>query len=247
MRDYDIYKKTLSQIDYYVYALCEVVNNKKIPFYIGKGKGGRCLHHLSNNENGDKSEKISKLIELGGLHIDILRHGIKDEETARLVESTCIDLIGVGDLTNKVRGAGKDLGRISIDELHNLLTNDAVRVLPEHSGIAFILNKTYKSGMSAIQLYESTRGVWAKVPRSKEIKFAYATYAGIVKEVYEVHGWVKAGTQQYFTRNIKKNPDTNRWEFIGRIADDSVRNKYIGKIIDKDRSFGDPFVKVGFN
>ncbi len=60
-----------------------------------------------------------------------------------------------------------------------------------------------------------------------------------------MHGWVKAGTQQYFTRdNIKR--DSDRWEFIGRKADDSVRKLYVGKVINRDRSYGTPFVKVGY-
>lgn len=38
MKDFSKYKKTLNKLDYYVYALCEIKGNLRIPFYIGKGK-----------------------------------------------------------------------------------------------------------------------------------------------------------------------------------------------------------------
>jgi hypothetical protein len=100
--------------------------------------------------------------------------------------------------------------------------------------------------MSSLSLFESTRGCWINPPRNdNSIKFAYATCNGIVKEVYEIHSWVKAGTQQYFTRNFDESDISKRWEFIGRIANEEVRNLYNGKLIDKERSYGTPFIKVG--
>ncbi len=120
-----------------------------------------------------------------------------------------------------------------------------IPVRKEHSGLAFILNRTYKSGMSALNLFECTRGVWANVPRDESIKYAYATYNGIVKEVYEIHSWVEAGTQQYITRSPEEVNRKGRWEFIGRIADEEIRQIYIGNLIEKNRSYGTPFIKVG--
>lgn len=120
-----------------------------------------------------------------------------------------------------------------------------IPVRKEHSGLAFILNKTYKSGMSALNLFECTRGVWANVPRDESIKYAYATFNGIVKEVYEIHSWVEAGTQQYITRSLEDVNRKGRWEFVGQIADEYVRQLYIGNVIERERSYGSPFVKVG--
>ncbi len=106
-----------------------------------------------------------------------------DEPTAKLVEATCIDLLGVGELTNKVRGSSSLMGRITLDELQYLLLKEETEIAYEHAGLAFLLNSTYKSGMSSLELYESTRGIWANIPKDERLRFAYATYGGLVMEV----------------------------------------------------------------
>ncbi|PSJ45074.1 hypothetical protein C7I36_06330 [Zobellella taiwanensis] len=239
------YNQTLRQISNYVYALCEINGTERKPFYIGRGKGDRCLQHLKEDESQEKNAFIQDLIKKQKIAIDILRHGL-DEKSAALIESTCIDLLGVGELKNKIRGCESNMGRMTIDEIHNLYSSETVIIQPEHQGLAFLLNDTYKSGMSELALFESTRGIWHNIPRDESIKYGYATYNGIIKEVYEIHGWVKAGTQEYFTRTISRNKENRRWEFIGRKADQHIRNLYIGKVIEKERSFGHPFVRVGF-
>jgi len=247
MSDFTMYKKSLLNIKHYVYALCEVDGNKRTPFYIGKGKGDRCLQHLNNINTSEKALKVKELLIAKRLGIDILRHGLETDKQAKIVEATCIDLLGVGELTNQVRGSGSNMGRISIEEIHNLQSGEVVNILSEHAGLAFLLNSTYKSGMSELELFEATRGVWRNIPRDKSIKYAYATYGGLIKEVYEVHGWVHAGTQQYFCRSFDHLDLSSRWEFIGRKATNDVRLLYVGKVINKERSFGTPFVRVGIN
>ncbi len=243
-------REALNAIGYYVYALSETtIDAQKTPFYIGKGKGTRCLEHLdvAKQANDEKREKIRECLERGTLLVEILRHDLQSERTARLIESTCIDLFGVDQLTNAVRGLGKDMGRMPLSEIVAIHSQKKVKVLPEHKGLAFLLNDLPMSGISDTFLYERTRGVWSKIPESKEPKFAYATYAGIVKEVYEIHTWVPAGTQQYFTRdNQELRTRENRKEFVGRIALPEVRDRYVGNMIEKERSYGTPFVLVGY-
>lgn len=244
MRDFSKYTKSLDLAKYYVYAFYDMEDELKKPFYIGKGKSDRCLDHIKRPDDSPKSERIKELLEKKSLGIDILRHGM-DESTAKLVEATCIDLLGVGELTNKVRGSSSLMGRITLDELQRLLLQEETEIAYEHAGLAFLLNSTYKSGMSSLELYESTRGIWANIPKDERLKFAYATYGGLIMEVYEIECWVKAGSQQYFTRDLKITQDTNRSEFVGRIASKEVRDLYVGKLIKKSRSHGSPFVKVG--
>lgn len=243
--DFNIYKASLSSVKHYVYALCEIDGDKRIPFYIGEGSNSRCLDHLKEKGSSEKITKIQSLLSSGHLGIDILRHGLESKSISKVIEATCIDLLGVGELTNKVKGSGTAMGRITIEELHNLKSGELVDISSEHSGLAFLLNSTYKSGMSELKLYEATRGDWFNLPRDETIKYAYATYGGLIKEVYEIHGWVPAGTQQCFSFAPEERSLENRWEFIGRKATDEVRKLYIGKVINKTRSYGSPFVKVG--
>jgi hypothetical protein len=80
-------------------------------------------------------------------------------------------------------------------------------------------------------------------------KLAYAVHHGVVKEVYEIHNWVPAGTQQYFTRDVnerflKSLPSKEKYfEFVGRKAPDKIRERYKGKIVNRIRSYGNSFVK----
>ncbi|QJD77271.1 hypothetical protein [Spirosoma rhododendri] len=118
------------------------------------------------------------------------------------------------------------------------------QVLPEHKGLAFIITKSYKKDMSAEALYEATRGVWKDVPEhDASFLYAFATCKGIVKEVYEIEQWEKAGTKPYTMVSHADTNLTNRWEFVGHVAPESVRSLYIGKKIV--RSYGSPFKKVG--
>ena len=64
----------------------------------------------------------------------------------------------------------------------------------------------------------------------------------------EIHEWVPAGTQQYFSRTLDPERLKNhRWEFVGRKAGEDVRKKYVGRVLDFERSFGNSFVKMGYD
>ena len=261
MTDFNQYKNTLSSLKFYVYALCEVTGTTRIPFYIGKGTGSRCLTHIkdalaSDKPSREEDQKLKRIYELHKenlLGIDILCHGL-DSDTAFMVETTCIDLYGLEGLTNKINGksTSNDIdilkqGRLTLEETASLYSQEVMNVSDiKHQGIGFILNKLYRFNMSELELFEATRGVWHNPPRkNQDIKYAYATYNNIIKEVYEIHSWVEAGTQQYFTRNVTQG--SGRWEFIGRKASDEIRSLYVGKSIKRDRNFAQPFFKVGFN
>ena len=152
------------------------------------------------------------------------------------------------NLENKIKGFGLALGRSTLEEVKQLYETKTILVSTKHAGLAFNLNKSYRSSISDIELLENTRGSWARVPRDPELKYAYATYNSIVKEVYEIRLWLPAGTQHSFFRD-KKLGDVrlkNRYEFVGAIASNEIRSRYKGKLIKLDRSYGTPFQKVGF-
>jgi hypothetical protein len=53
---------------------------------------------------------------------------------------------------------------------------------------------------------------------------------------------VVAASKYKNSERIKKA----RWEFVGTRAPDEIRDRYVGKIIERDRSYGDPWVFVGY-
>lgn len=243
-------KQALKGIGYYVYALSEVgADGNFEPFYIGYGKGARCLDHLDFEEqnNVEKSLKTEECLKKGTLVVEILRHDLASVNTARIVEATCIDILGVKRLTNLKRGFEKDAGRKTLSEIVAVSSQERVQVLPEHRGLAFLLDDLPKAGMTESYLYERTRGCWKNIPINKAPKYAYATHLGVVKQVYEIYSWVPAGTQEYFFFNTEeKMALTDRKEFVGRIAPKEISRRYVGNLIEKDRSYGDPFVLVGY-
>jgi len=68
---------------------------------------GRALAHLDEGElECEKTRRIAELKATGlSPRIDILAHGMEDEETALRVEAAAIDMLRPGQrLTNRVRG-----------------------------------------------------------------------------------------------------------------------------------------------
>ena len=239
-------KQFFSDLGYYTYALCELDDeNRRKPIYIGKGKGDRCLQHLGDTKDSDKTRKINSLFTQNRLGIDILAYKL-DEKTSFEIESVCIDLLNIKNLTNMVRGHGDNTKRLPINELANIFEKEAIDVLPEHKGLAFLLEKTYQHSFGDIELFEYTRGMWYR-PSREGVKFAFATFRGIVKEVYEINCWVPANTQQYFTRVLDPEKVPERVEFVGKKAQQDVRDRYVGKLIKKKESYSSPFVRVGFD
>jgi hypothetical protein len=77
-------------------------------------------------------------------------------------------------------------------------------------------------------LYEATRGVWKlNAQRVVRAKYALAVFEGIVCEVYEIKKWNPAGSSKYRTRSRQEVKRAGRLEFDGRIAQESVRRRYM--------------------
>ena len=127
---------------------------------------------------------------------------------------------------------------------------ESIDVKNEHKGIAIILNRDYKTHFNELEKFEITRGIWSKRLRTiaGDSKYAFATFNNLVLDVYEIYCWVPAGSQQYFTRRLDperiiKNP----WEFVGKKSGAEVREYYVGKYINRKRSYGNAFVPVGYD
>lgn len=231
---------------YYVYAYIDTSNQKYV--YIGKGKDNRCFSHvkaaLDTNEMSEKNARILELYESKLLRIDIIAYGLQ-EEVAERVEASLIDVLGLHTLENVNRGKGtKAYGRKSVDEIVAELCPDEIPNLSyfKDDVILVRLSNDYFSGMPAEELYERTRGVWkASREKAEKAKFALSISRGVVREVYEVAGWFQGGSTAYWTR--ESSLDDEKWqekiEFVGRVADDEVRSKYIWKSVSNLYSNGE--------
>jgi len=85
------------------------------------------------------------------------------------------------------------------------------------------INKSYRPGMSDVELYHATRYAWRAGRRRERARFVCAVFEGVVLGVYEVEQWRKASPPQGQTWIGE------RWEFDGIPAKDPVRSKYLGR------------------
>lgn len=82
------------------------------------------------------------------------------------------------------------------------------------------INELFRDDMSDEELYNATRSSWrVSLNRANNVEYALSVYKGIVREVYLITAWQEADP----TAHEKNN---GRFEFIGNIAEDTVRNKY---------------------
>jgi hypothetical protein len=207
----------------YVYIYTDPRNREA--FYVGKGRGNRAFSHLDEEGETDKIARIAAIRKSGGEpRIDILRYGMTNEESS-LVEAAVIDFMGLSRLTNAVRGNHRtSLGRVSSKDLITMLTAKPAKI--KHKAVLIIINRLYRSDMTAEELYEATRGIWKIGPKRDKAELAMAVYQGIVREVYKIKGWLPAGTLNYKTRDSRGFKSSGRWEFEGETAHD-IRDRYI--------------------
>jgi len=102
------------------------------------------------------------------------------------------------------------------------------------------INQTYKPGISAEALYDYTRGIWRRKIESVSIAdYALCVVYGEVKEVYEIDGWMPATKAVFKTRTCDPERCSKRIAFVGRVADDKIRNRYIGRSVAKLYKYGE--------
>ena len=218
-----------SELKYYVYIYSNPITDEI--FYVGKGKGDRVFAHLIDEGENEKVKFLQELKNQGVKpKIEILIHGIENEETALRVEAAIIDLIGIDKLTNKQSGWKSAIfGRMSLEQIVSTYSKQQVKI--DEPAILIRINQAFRYSMSEIELYDYTRGQWKiSKERADNAKYAFAIYEGIIQEVYSVLFWIEAG-KTLNTRNEKEaNPD--RCEFIGNIAESEIRDKYKYKSVE---------------
>ncbi|MEA2238976.1 MAG: uncharacterized protein QOC81_3700 [Thermoanaerobaculia bacterium] len=217
------------RLGYYVYLYSDPRNGKA--FYVGKGQGSRVLVHLSAEAESRKVAMLGELARAGlEPELDILAHALKDEETAFRVEAAVIDALGLDQLTNEVRGwRSIQLGRMPLREL--VIYYGAKPVEVQVSALLIRINRLFRHTMSSLELYEATRGIWKLSARRTNAEFAFAVFEGVVRDVFTIDSWHRAGTTQYTTRPTDGWENSTRWEFIGRPADAETREQYVDRSV----------------
>lgn len=226
----------MEELKYYVYVYSDPDTKK--PFYIGKGKGNRCFHHLFQVGESEKIQKLQQLKDEGKEPlIEILVHGV-DEETAFKVEAAAIDLIGIENLTNLQKGHhANTFGRIDVDELNARFSRRIIKKEDITENVLLIrINQQYHYGMTDFELYEATRTCWVvNQGKADKLQYAFAVYNGMIMEVYQITAWLPAfstmNSRNIDTDIMEHNIARGRKEFVGIIAPDEIREKYVGGIV----------------
>jgi len=112
--------------------------------------------------------------------------------------------------------------------------------------VAININQQYRYVESAEDLYNSTRSIWRLGRhRAQQARYAFAVYQGFIKEVYTIHRWIPARkeTIEYWDKRSRAQgkyfpPEVNegRSEFIGEVAPEAIREKYVGRQLPKRHS-----------
>ena len=221
--------KVREQLKHYVYLYVDPTT--EIVFYIGKGKGNRAFAHLRDRTESDKVRVIEELAKLGRTpRLEILKYGLTQDE-ALLVESTAIDLLDVKKLTNRVRGRGsRHAARATVEEIISML--DARDATIAESTILITINRAFRYGMSPQELYDATRSAWRVGVKRQQARYAFSVYRGVVREVYGIAGWIPGGSTMRSSDDDGRHEDIpERWEFVGTVAEDVIRRKYVGKSV----------------
>ncbi len=164
--------------------------------------------------------------------LEVLAHGLKDHETALRVEAAVIDALGLNSLSNQVRGwRALQLGRAPLNDLIPLYEKRRpIRI--KEPAILIRISRLYRPNMTPAELYDATRGVWKVGPRGSKVQLAFAVFEDVVREVYQVVDWLPAGST-FLTRHPQGEPLRGRREFVGRVAPDEIRRRYVGRYVGR--------------
>lgn len=221
----------IRELKYYVYIYSHPITNEI--FYVGKGKGNRIFSHLKDIKDTQKVKYLNDLKKHSlKPKIEILIHGLENETTALRVEASIIDLLDVHNLTNKQSGwKSATFGRMTIEQVISTYEKRKIDIV--EPSILIRINKLFRYSMTETELYDFTRGYWKLNPKkAKFAKYAFSIYEGVIQEVYIIHSWFKAGTTFATQREnkkfdgITKNRLSERYEFIGNLAEEEIRKKY---------------------
>jgi hypothetical protein len=225
------------KLGHYVYLYVNPTNDAV--FYVGKGKGSRALAHVDDAKNPLVAKAIREIRKAGyEPRVDILAHSLPNSEVALRVEAAAIDLLGLSELSNEVSGwRGRELGRARLDDLVAKYTKRRANIT--EPSILVRINQRFRFGMSEMELYDATRGIWSVSPeRAEKAEYAFPVYQGVIREAYRIARWLPAGSTLSTREDRDDFAGSERWEFVGTLATESIRKKYINKYVGHLLPFG---------
>lgn len=211
----------IEKLGYYVYFLLQPETEEI--FYIGKGTGNRVFAHASDAlTNASPNEKLDTIraIHASGRSVKhvIHRHGLTEKEAFE-VEAALIEYVGLDKLTNQVHGYNSDdRGQMSVQDIISKYA--APVVIITEPVILITVNRLYRPGMKADELYEITRGNWVIGSDREKARYAFTVYHGLIREVYAIDRWLSVASGNPEAKQQK------RWRFEGHVA--TELQHYIG-------------------
>lgn len=224
-------KEVIEKLNYYVYRLIDPRNGQT--FYVGKGKGNRVFQHVkcaidyydgAKNTNDDDPNKlitIKGILDEGLEVVHVIQRWNLSEKEAFEVESALIDAFP--GLSNLQSGHNSEYGVTNAEVLEKRLS---LKEYDEPDDFKYMiikikqwsLDKALKQYPKTYR-YEATRKAWKIKPRNlSEYPYVLSVTDGIVREVYKVNEW-------FFVENRE------RYGFNGDIAEEKIRNRFVGKRI----------------
>jgi hypothetical protein len=217
------------KLGHYVYLYVNPLDRSI--FYVGKGQGTRALAHLVGAEKRKVARTIRTIRAAGAEPaIEILAHGLPSAETALQMEAAVIDALGLSSLSNVIRGwRGARFGRAPLAELVAQYTLRRASI--KEPSILIRINQLYRYGMSDPELYDATRSAWVVGQGRERAEYAFAVFEGVVREVYRIAQWLPAGSTFNGRWSGKRVRLNGRWEFVGVLAPEAMRRRYINRYV----------------
>lgn len=223
--------EVIEQLQYYVYRLIDPRTGQT--FYVGKGKGNRIYAHINDalksfdgqsyesNDEDEISEKIKQIREIKAAGLEVIhviqRYGLTEKEAFE-VEAALIDCYP--GLTNIQGGYSSDRGVNSAEVLQRVLSCEEFKDQPDLKYCIIKINDHVLNERGSV--YETVRKHWkVNLSRVKKIPYVLACHNGIVAEVYEIEKWYRSDEMP------------KRCEFIGKVADDGIRQLFVNKRLPK--------------
>jgi serine/threonine protein kinase len=119
----------------------------------------------------------------------------------------------------------------------DVISGESIRI--DEPVVAINVNQQYPKSKGPEELYQATRGIWRlSRQRAERARYAFAVFQGVIREVYKIHRWMPARreTIEYWDKRSEaqgkyfpSEVNEGRSEFVGELAPEAVREKYIGR------------------